>query len=96
MQDAVRHAGSAFVLGEPASQHGRHLLFPWSGQERRHVKQLPAYQVPRAQRCKRAALQPGDEIMVLPKIQTKSVELTRGITQIIYQIAIAAKVLLDL
>lgn len=45
---------------------------------------------------KRAALQPGDEIMVLPKIQTKSVELTRGITQIIYQIAIAAKVLLDL
>lgn len=41
-------------------------------------------------------LQPGDEIMVLPKIQTKSVEITRGITQIIYQIAVAAKVLFDL
>lgn len=44
----------------------------------------------------RVALTPGDEIMVLPKIETKSVELTRGITQIIYQIAIAAKVLFDL
>lgn len=44
----------------------------------------------------RVALVPGDEIMVLPKIETKSVELTRGITQIIYQIAIAAKVLFDL
>ncbi|WP_298832061.1 polysaccharide biosynthesis/export family protein [uncultured Piscinibacter sp.] len=42
------------------------------------------------------ALQPGDEIMVMPKIETKSVELTRGITQIIYQIAVAAKVLFDL
>jgi len=41
-------------------------------------------------------LQPGDEIMVMPKIETKSVELTRGITQIIYQIAVAAKVLFDL
>jgi hypothetical protein len=38
----------------------------------------------------------GDEILVLPKVQTKSIEVTRGITQIIYQIAIAAKVILDL
>lgn len=41
-------------------------------------------------------LNPGDEIMVLPKIETKSVELTRGITQILYQIAVSAKVLLGL
>jgi protein involved in polysaccharide export with SLBB domain len=41
-------------------------------------------------------LRPGDEIMVLPKIETKWVEVTRGITQIIYQIAVAAKVLFDL
>lgn len=38
----------------------------------------------------------GDEILVLPKAQTKSIELTRGLTQIVYQIAIAAKVALDL
>ena len=38
----------------------------------------------------------GDEILVLPKVQTKGIELTRGLTQIIYQIAIAAKVALDL
>ena len=41
-------------------------------------------------------LQPGDEVMVLPKIETKNVEITRGITQIVYQIAVAAKVLLGL
>ncbi len=44
----------------------------------------------------RTPLQPGDEIMALPKIETKSIEITRGITQIIYQIAVAAKVLFDL
>lgn len=38
----------------------------------------------------------GDEIMVLPKVTTKKVEIGRGLTQIIYQIAIAAKVVLDL
>jgi protein involved in polysaccharide export with SLBB domain len=41
-------------------------------------------------------LQPGDEIMVLPKIETKNVEVTRGITQIVYQIAVAAKILFGL
>lgn len=43
-----------------------------------------------------AAVQPGDEIMVLPKIEAKSIETTRGITQIVYQIAVAAKVLFGL
>lgn len=38
----------------------------------------------------------GDEIMVLPKVTTKGIELTRGLTQVLYQIAIAAKVALDL
>ena len=41
-------------------------------------------------------LQPGDEILVMPKIETKSIEIARGLTQILYQIAIAAKVALDL
>lgn len=35
---------------------------------------------------------PGDEILVLPKIDSKNIEVARGLTQIIYQIAIAAKV----
>jgi protein involved in polysaccharide export with SLBB domain len=38
----------------------------------------------------------GDQILVLPKVQTKSIEITRGISQIIYQIAIATKVILNL
>lgn len=41
-------------------------------------------------------IQQGDEILVLPKVQTKAVELTRGVTQVLYQIAVAAKVALDL
>lgn len=46
--------------------------------------------------ARQASLQPGDELMVMPKIETKNVEVTRGITQIIYQIAVAAKVLFGL
>jgi protein involved in polysaccharide export with SLBB domain len=41
-------------------------------------------------------LQAGDEIIVLPKIETKSLEVTRSITQILSQIAITAKVALGL
>ncbi|HNC82419.1 MAG TPA: polysaccharide biosynthesis/export family protein [Nitrospira sp.] len=41
-------------------------------------------------------VRPGDEILVLPKIQTKNIEVTRGLTQILYQLAISAKVILDL
>jgi protein involved in polysaccharide export with SLBB domain len=37
----------------------------------------------------------GDEILVLPKIETKTVEVTRGITQILYQIAVAARIALN-
>lgn len=43
----------------------------------------------------REPLKPGDEVMVLPKIQSKNIEITRGLTQIIYQLAVAAKVILD-
>ena len=45
---------------------------------------------------KTAKIQQGDEILVLPKAQTKGIEMTRGITQVIYQIAVAAKVAVDL
>lgn len=38
------------------------------------------------------SIQAGDEIVVLPKIETKSVEVTRALTQILYQIAFTAKV----
>lgn len=44
----------------------------------------------------RTVLRAGDELMVLPKVQTKSIEVTRGITQIIYQIAVAARIALGL
>ncbi|WP_432697889.1 polysaccharide biosynthesis/export family protein [Marinobacterium sp. YM272] len=41
-------------------------------------------------------LRPGDEILVLPVIPTKNLQLATSISQIVYQIAIAAKVAFDL
>ena len=43
----------------------------------------------------RAKPQPGDEIMVLAKVGTRNIEVTRAITQILYQLAVAAGVILD-
>lgn len=40
-------------------------------------------------------LQPGDELMVLPKYASKNIEVTRGISTILYQLAVAAKVILN-
>lgn len=42
------------------------------------------------------SLRPGDEILVLSKAPTKNLPIATSISQIIYQIAIAAKVALDL
>ena len=44
----------------------------------------------------RARPEPGDEILVLPQVGTKNVEVARGIAQILYQLAIAAHVVVDL
>lgn len=41
-------------------------------------------------------MRPGDEIMVLPKYDSKNIEVSRGISTILYQLAVAAKVILTL
>lgn len=41
-------------------------------------------------------LRAGDEIMVLPKYESKNIEVTRGLSTILYQLAVAAKVVLTL
>ena len=42
------------------------------------------------------ALRPGDEILVLPKVQTKSLQTASAITQILYQVAVATRIAIDL
>lgn len=42
------------------------------------------------------SIQMGDEILVLPKIDVKSTQITKDLTQILYQIAVSAKVVLGL
>jgi protein involved in polysaccharide export with SLBB domain len=44
---------------------------------------------------KRARPQPGDEILVVPKVGARTLEVSRGITQILFQIAVVAGVVLD-
>jgi hypothetical protein len=41
-------------------------------------------------------IQEGDEIMVLPKVKTRRVEIARGLSQIIYQLAVATGVIVGL
>ena len=41
-------------------------------------------------------LRPGDEILVMPKVPTKNIQLATSISQILYQIAVATKVAIDL
>lgn len=41
--------------------------------------------------ARKASLQPGDQVLVLPKIETKNIEVTRGITQILFQIGVAVR-----
>jgi protein involved in polysaccharide export with SLBB domain len=44
----------------------------------------------------RARPEPGDEILVLPAVGARNVEIARGISQILFQIAVVARVALDL
>ena len=42
------------------------------------------------------AVHAGDRIRVMPRVDTKNLELAKGITQILYQIAVATKVAVSL
>jgi len=44
----------------------------------------------------RADIQPGDEILVLPKVDLKKLQISKDFTQVLYQIAVAAGVVLSL
>lgn len=46
--------------------------------------------------CESLGIEPGDRIMVLPKIDTKGILVAKDIMQIIYQIAVTTKVMVDL
>lgn len=45
---------------------------------------------------RRARPEPGDEILVLPAVKTRNVEVARGLSQILFQLAVVARVALDL
>ncbi|NIP56320.1 MAG: hypothetical protein GWO08_23115 [Gammaproteobacteria bacterium] len=43
-----------------------------------------------------STIRPGDEILVLPKIDVKSRQIAKDLTQILYQIAVSTKVIVGL
>lgn len=57
------------------------------------LKQNGRFENPEDQRV---TVQPGDEVVVLAKVDTKSLEITKAISTIIYQIALGARVFLNL
>jgi hypothetical protein len=42
------------------------------------------------------SIRSGDEILVLPKVDVKSMQIAKDLMQILYQIAISTKVVLNL
>jgi len=57
---------------------------------------LIARQNGEVRKANKVALRPGDQILVLPKVETKNLQIASTVTQILYQIAVATKVALDL
>lgn len=45
---------------------------------------------------RRARPEPGDEILVLPAVRARNVEVARGLSEILFQLAVVARVALDL
>ena len=41
-------------------------------------------------------VRPGDRVLVMPRVDTKNLELAKGITQVLYQIAVATKMAVGL
>lgn len=41
-------------------------------------------------------IRPGDRVLVMPRVDSKNLELAKGIMQVLYQIAVATKVVVDL
>ena len=47
--------------------------------------------IPRASR-----IEPGDQVLVLPRVESKNLQAVKDISQVLYQIAVACKVILDI
>lgn len=41
-------------------------------------------------------IEPGDQVLILPRVESKSLQAVKDISQVLYQVAVAAKVILDI
>jgi len=77
----IAHRDGSFSEGEPSVSRTTDTgLFWWESRGRTAV----------------STIRPGDEILVLPKIDVKSRQIAKDLTQILYQIAVSTKVIVGL
>ncbi|MEG1610518.1 MAG: polysaccharide export protein, partial [Bilophila sp.] len=41
-------------------------------------------------------IEPGDQVLILPRVESKSLQAVKDISQVLYQVAVACKVILDI
>lgn len=77
----IAHRDGSFSEGEPSASRTTDTgLFWWEERGKTAV----------------STIRPGDEILVLPKIDVKSRQIAKDLTQILYQIAVSTKVIVGL
>lgn len=77
----IAHRDGSFSEGDPSAYQGSYAdFFWWEDQDS----------------ARTSAIRPGDEILVLPKIDVKSRQIAKDLTQILYQIAVSTKVIVGL
>lgn len=77
----IAHRDGSFSEGDPSAYQGSYAdFFWWEDQDS----------------ARTSTIRPGDEILVLPKIDVKSRQIAKDLTQILYQIAVSTKVIVGL
>lgn len=77
----IAHRDGSFSEGDPSAYQMTDTGFFW-------------WEADNSQRI--STIRPGDEILVLPKIDVKSRQIAKDLTQILYQIAVSTKVIVGL
>ncbi len=77
----IAHRDGSFSEGDPSTYQGTDTGFFWWEEQ---------------DSIRTSTIHPGDEILVLPKIDVKSRQIAKDLTQILYQIAVSTKVIVGL
>ncbi|MGM0768009.1 MAG: polysaccharide biosynthesis/export family protein [Pseudomonadota bacterium] len=99
--DAVQVSGEVYIPQSVVFVPGKNALdyIEGAGGFSQHANEdhiLVARQNGEVRRATDVPLLPGDQILVMPKVETKNLQIATAVTQILFQIAVATKVALDI